>query len=320
MENIKKWAIVLLIVNLVVVIYYGQSIKKEIRAVKVEHASYFQNLSNQISNQGNNLSSSMEYLIRESNNLITEYKHKIVNTDLAQKRGDIEFEVVIKESSSNSKIIGEFKELDSTNSYEVEFEQIEGLTYRGNIKLALDKNYEVLIYEQMNDGATRKLNNSEISLHLYNEVYANRIQSLGSGTSTTADELTYTYSFRFTTDIIEGADIAKVLLEATDDKQNIIAEYDITSSISAGSFHSAQLADKYRLAVASGEIDAGMAFDDYAAEFGDEFVDTEQSYLEYSVEKRFTKDELDENWEMFSDGRYYFTVKVIFEDGIEIRL
>jgi|GEM_PF-2684095 len=320
MENIKKWAIVLLLVNMAVVIYYGQSIKKELRAVKDEQTSNYHNLSNQIITQGNNISSSMEYFIRENNNLIADYKHRIVNTDLTSKSGDIEYELVIKESSSNSKIIGEFKELDSNNSYRAEFEHTEGLTYRSKTTLALDKNYEVHIYEQMNDGATKKLNTSEIYLLLYNEVYADRIQGLGSGTVTSDDRITYEHSFKFTGDIIEGANIDKVILQVIDSQQNIFNEYDITNQVSTKTIHNAELEDKYKVALASGQLEYEMTFDKYVAQYGSELEEKGHPYILYNAEKSFTKDELNEDWEMIRDGRYYFTLKVIFEDGIEVQL
>lgn len=318
MENIKKIAVLLLVVNIAVVIYFGQSILKEIRELKDTQSSQYVNLTHQVINQGNHLLGSIENLINNSINPIDGFKHSVLNMDPAEKRGDVEFELVINESSPNSKLIGELKELGGTNSVQVEFERLEGLTYRSIVYLALDKNYEVDIYEKTNDGATKKLNISDMAVHLYNEIYAERIQGLGSGTSSTADELEYRYSFRTTRELVEGTEIAQVIIEARDDQQNVIQEF--TSEASTGSVYSAELEDKYKVALAAGYIDPIMTFGEYAAQYGEEVGESDQPYEIYYVAKTFTKDELSEHWEMFRNGSYTFTIKVIFEDGIEISL
>lgn len=324
MELVKKMTVLLLVVMIALVIYYGQSIKKELRAIQEENASLYQNYLNQTINHGNHVLSSMENLILENNNFIVDYKHKILNVDLAGKSGEIEFEVIMKEVGSNRSIVGQFEELGGTDSYPVEFERLEGLTYRTIINLDLDKNYKLQLYEVADDGATRQLNNNQISLHLYNEFYANRIQSLGSSTTTSADRIVYQHSFGFTGEKIEGADIDKVILEAMDEQQNVIAEFDITSSVVIRTNHNAELEDQYRLALASGQLAYEMTFQEYLAEFGYALEDTEAgigtSSLQYSVEKTLTEADLPEYWDLITNGNYYFTLKVIFEDGIEIKM
>ena len=320
MDNLKKWAMLLLILNMGIVIYYGQSIKKEIRVNRTLNERQVQDITNQILYQSSQITQNIRTIINERDNLVTNFNYTILKTNDQLNTGEVELVITLKESSKNSNVIGEFQVLGSSQTYTVVFDKRDGLTYRGLIDIPLNHNYELNLYEQTENETNKQLNTTVYSLHFYNEFYADRISRLGSYTSTNGQRLTYKLEFKYANDHGFNKDIDKITLQFVNSRLDTTTEFDVTNKLSSQVTYDKQLEDKYKIAIASGEISSELTYNDYVQQFHAQSSNEDNQALIYYIDVNLTQDDLAEHWEDVMKGNYYFNTVVIFEDGIAIQL
>jgi hypothetical protein len=250
-EGKQKFIIVLLVINLIVVSYFGVTIKNNIEDSYQTINSQIQNVKTTVYNLENRISDTIEDALEQEKNRIEESNFKYQKIDIEAKKAVIYFSAKLESLSANSKILLAYNEENSTSCKEVEMKKINGLTYGAIVDLSIKNNYEYDIIERSNDGAEVVLNIHKKRCSLYDEFFTYRISNNNSGNGRSRQSASYNMGFAVNDFDLEEYGVDKIQLKVYyDDK--LIKEDDVTDKVISGIDQEAF--EKYKLAVASGEI------------------------------------------------------------------
>lgn len=263
-ENKKKTIIILLIINAVLVCYFGFSIRKQLNRERDQLASHISNISSMVSSLESRISSNMQNILNEKDNMVKKAEYACTDIDADRKKVMADFTVDLKAVKANSDIYLSYRPQSDNNIQEVKLQKINGLSYGASIELHMDKNYEYDIIERVDGGGEALLNVNKQYAYLYDKFYQQRVQLHGTGTTQGGDELFSSCSFSVNHFGIDKFRIDKVFLKVFyNDK--LIDSIDVTDRIISSS--NGDLTAHYNAAIASGQISENMSIEEFAKNF-----------------------------------------------------
>lgn len=271
-ENKQKIVTVLLLINAILITYFGISLTKKINMQNNILANKISNISHSVSYLENSIPNRIQSVLDDRDNLLDTAEYKYENIDTVNKKAVVNLAVNLKAVSPNSKIYLAYSKIDENNVQEIRLEKKAGLSYYANIELDLDKNYQYDVIEKVDGGGEALLNVNKQYIYLYDELYGFRVQTHSSGSSRSNEQMDLDFSFSIDDYGKYELGIEKVLLEIWYEG-NTIDQIDITESIVNSDISS--IMNHYNVAVASGYIDSGMGIEEFA------------EHIEYKPEEKY---------------------------------
>jgi hypothetical protein len=264
-ENKQKVIIVLLIINAILVSYFGISLTKNLNAKNDMLVNQINGVSNWIVHFDNSISGRIQSALEARDNMIHMADYKYAKIDSINNKAALDLTVNLKAVNANSKIYLAYSEVDTSYVQEVELARKEGLSYGASVEMDLDKNYQYDVIERVDGGGEALLNINKQYIYLYDEFYSMRVQMHGSGSGRTNEQIDFDISFSVDDFGMDEFGLDKVLLEVIY-KGKIIDTIDITSSIEYSD--NSSLKEHYNIAVASGQIDPAMSMEEFGRTIG----------------------------------------------------
>lgn len=246
----QKIIITLLVINIIVVSFFGITINNQVLEHNQQLQSEINNLRGAINNIDSNLEYTIESTLEQNRNRIDDIQYSYKSIDAAKDKAVITYTVLLKSVSANSKVYLAYSPDNSAKVTEVELNKTAGVAYQGDVELSLDYNYEYDIVERSDDGAETLLNVHKQRQPLHDEFYTNRVLvvSRGSGKSDT----TYGEDFAFSVSDFGISDYAleSIKLEVSYEGQ-IIHQQDITLDLIDAA--DTKAIEEFNASIASGE-------------------------------------------------------------------
>ncbi|MDF2926566.1 MAG: hypothetical protein K0R57_5480 [Paenibacillaceae bacterium] len=308
-----KAALVLLTANLLAVIYYGHSIKKEVASTRNETASVMSNVQREMMNLESRIINGIGNEIKTQGNKVENVNYEYKDIDPVRKTAVVDLTVTLKEVSGTAKVLVAYSAEGNGPSGEAELTLRSGLTYGAQFEVSAERNYLLQVWEKSESGDQRQLNAYEERLSLYDEIYARRVTVDTRGTAVSKEKLEADFSFSVSNTEIPDMGIKKVRLQVM--KNNVLYdEVDVTARIQQ-SGSDGQIRDRYNLAVASGQIDPSVTLEQFARQNpSPEKPDGRTHYL-YFHTVTFAKDYLELKLNQESAHQLSFRLAIEFQDG-----
>lgn len=278
-EDKQKVIIVLLMINILLICYFGISITGKLDNRDDVLLNQINNVSNSVANLENSVSENIQSVLEARYNMIDTTEYKYANIDAVNHKATINLSVNLKTVKPNSRIYLAYSEIDANNVQEIEMTKKEGISYGASVEWNLNKNYQYDVIERIDGGGEALLNSNKQYLYLYNEFYENRVQMLGSGSGRSNEQLDLDYSFSVNDFGMEEFGLDRVLLEVGYEGK-VIDSIDITDRIASGT--GSDMIDQYKIAIASGEIDASMSIKEFEKNMGFRQEDKNDTRTYYS--------------------------------------
>ncbi len=260
MDNKQKVIIFLLVLNLIVVGYFGITIRNHVINKNEHLRSEISSLRSDVFNLEHRLSNSIEDILEQNKNRVNHVQYCYKEIDSDAKNAVITYTFELESVSSNSKVYVVYSPQDSTQVVEAELKKVNGLTYEADVELSLDHNYEFDILERSDDGAETLLNTRKEYQPLYDEFYTYRIAMQSRGTSRSNQSYEQSMLFSVKDFGIDDYAIDTMNLEVYYEGK-LIDEKDITNDIVSGSDQEA--IEQYHMALASGEVEVSVTESEY---------------------------------------------------------
>jgi len=274
-ENRQKAIIALLIVNAVLVLYFGVSLGKKLTEVRDQVVSQISNVNNMVASLEGRIMSNVQSLLDARDNLVNNVSYTFIDIDAENKKAIVSFAADLKEVKPNSEIFLAYGQEESSDIKELKLDRISGLTYGGDVELDLDKNYQYDLVERVAGGGEALLNTYKQYASLYNDFYQERIQVHESGYVQSRDETGINIGFSVNSFGMAEFELDNAVLEVLYNNE-VIDSFDVTNSLIQDS--NMDIKQHYNIAIASGEIDVSMSLRDFAEKFGyEQFGYEEQS-------------------------------------------
>lgn len=255
-EGKQKFIIILLVINLIVVSYFGVTIKNKIEDTFWNIESQVQNVRTAVYNIDNEVKSAVSNALEQERNRVVEAEYDYQKIDSKAKKAVIYYSVKLKSVNANSKIFLAYNEENSTYCKEVEMKKINGLTYGVVVDLSLEKNYEYDIIERSDNGAEAVLNTRRYNCSLYDEFFEYRVMENNYGAGKSEDSANFHMYFSVNDFDLSDNAVDNVELKVYYDNK-VIKQEDITDKVIVGADQEAL--EKYYIAVASGEIESTVS-------------------------------------------------------------
>lgn len=257
-----KAVIALLVLNLIAIIYFGNSLSKKIGNVQANVYSEMSNVRNTVMTIEGGISNRVIQALEAQRDMIDHVDYTVREYDAEHKTAQLTLEVTLKEVTPESKITISYS-AEGGPSDEAELVQQSGLIYGAELELSLEHNYEFEVWEQSASTGQRKLNVNKHRMPLYDDFYAYRVQQRGSGTSTMQHSLETDFSFAVKDLGIAGTEMERVYVQVWHNNE-VYDEVDVTHQVleSPGDYN--HIRDKYNIAVASGAIDPSVSLEQFA--------------------------------------------------------
>ncbi len=314
-EDKQKAVIVLLIINAILICYFGISLTKNLNAKNDILVNQLNNINNSISYLEGDISDRIQSALDERDNLVDTAVYKYANIDTVNSKATLDLTINLKAVSPNSKIYVAYSEIDKKIVKEIELAKKEGLSYYTSVELDLNKNYQYDVIERVNGGGEVLLNIDKQYICLYDEFYGMRVQMNNSGSSSSNEWIIFDFSFSVNDFGMDDFGLDKVLLEVLYEGKTIDT-IDITDSILSGD--NSGLTDQYIEAITSGRIDLSMSMEDFGKSIGykPEEVNDKIAYYNYThrIDYKSEYPELEFNMEKNS---MYYNLIITCKDGYQ---
>lgn len=316
--NKTKALIILLAANLVVMIYYGNSIRNEIRHSRDMTTAGINNLQNRMTNMEYSIVSGIGNELKAQTDKVSSFDYTYDTLDPEGQTAALQVTVALKEVSPSGRIAIIYTPDSGGASTEAELESQGGLTYGARLELSMTNNYEVHVVEKTDGAGGSQLNAYPHRLPLYDDFYETRIMMTSSGTSMSQGRLDADFSFTVKDLDVVGTELEKVRLQVLKGTE-LLEELDVTERVVQRDGNYAHIADKYKLALASGEIDDSVSLDQYAAGLGEKpgLRDDGNRHYAYTHVVAFDTDYPMLKLTMESAKELVFRLIVECEDGYE---
>lgn len=317
-EDRQKKIVLLLMINAVLICFFGISISKQIRQINTKNdmlAGQIKDIKNSIGYLDNRISNTINEL-NDRYNLVEKVDYKFTHIDSAGKKAVLDITAKLKAVKSNSKIYLSYCDVDSDNIQEVELAKKDGLTYGTYIELDMQNNYVYDIIERTEDGGEALLNTNRGTLYLYNELYDRRIQFHSSGSVREKEQSNFDFVFSVNDFGLDEFGLDSVMLELLyEDK--VIDEIDITDSISEYNYGIGLINEQYRLAVASGEIEPDTDIEEFKKTVRpvSEGTDDPRKYYTYTHRINYSTDYPELQLDSDKAGNINYNLIITCRDG-----
>jgi hypothetical protein len=177
-----------------------------------------------------NVYSSMLSLQESELDKVDSFNYSLSQYDENIGKIDTDFEVTLKEIKPNSKVFLILKDDKEGKEVQLPLTNKVALTYTGNLKLSIDRNYEIQVVEELEDGGKLQLNYVLFNAYLGEQFSQNRILDIGSGGSIDKEERTENRTFIINSYGIEALEVDKIILYVLY-RGATIDNYEITNDI-----------------------------------------------------------------------------------------
>jgi len=312
-EKRQKTIIALLIVIVILVFYFGLTIKNQSTDRNIIY-NQLSNINNTIYQLEERIVNRIATVLEEQENRVRNVDYKYTNIDVDEKTAVLDFSVDLKNVNTNSRIYLACRTDDDMDIKEVELNKLGGLSFGVTIELYLDKNYSYDFIERIDGGEETLLNTSPGTLYLYDEFYKNRVLMNSTGKGFSDESLEKTFEFSINDFGVDKFKIEKVVLEIFyDDKlKDSLDISDIIIPVDNG-----DLSDRYNIAIASGQIDSNVTIEEFAKMISDYKMQNEsgRKYYLYKHEIVYAIDYPELELNLKDIENLYFNLVIIFEDG-----
>lgn len=312
----QRIIIILLIINAVLISYFGITIKKQINTKNDMLIGLVSDVNNSIAYLDDNISSRIKSELDERYNLVDVVDYRFKHIDSAGNKAVLDIDVKLKAVNSNSKIYLAYSEIDANNVQEAELAKKDGLTYGASIEMDLQKNYQVDVIERVDGGGQSVLNTHKQYIYLYDEFYRMRVQVHSSGSARSNEQIDYDFMFSVNDFGMDEFGLENVLLEVWyEDK--VVDKIDITDSIMKYSYSIIGLKEHYNIAIASGQIDPDMSMEDFKKliEFKSEEKNDSRTYYTYTHRINYSTDYPDLQLDRDKADAMHFSLIITCKDG-----
>ncbi|MCR8659205.1 hypothetical protein [Paenibacillus endoradicis] len=278
----QKVIIVLLVLNLIVMLYFGNSLGKKINNYEVQTNEIMNSIQNNMISLENGIINGVGNELRAQADKIARVDYTLIDVDPVQKKAQIGIVITLKEVSPLAEISISYSAQDDEESKEAVLVNQSGLIYGSKLEMSLDHNYRFDVWEKSASTGQKKLNVSEQLLPLFDDIYANRVTMNGSGTGISQDQLDVDFSFSIKDLGFTGMEMEQVLMQILKDNEQY-DEIDVTGQIEQHAGNYAQIENKYKVSIAAGQIDQSVTLEQFAIDNGYEPEQGEQDVnLQYS--------------------------------------
>lgn len=316
--NKGKAILVLLALNLVLMLYFGITLGRKIEANRIQTLSEVAGLNNQLLMMNDSIASRVNEALNAQADRIEQAEYRIVDVDSEADTARVDLTVSLKEAASGSQIYLSYYSSEQKEPQTAELSLKEGLLYGAEIGLSPGHNYYYDVWEESGSGK-RKLNVNERPLPLYDDLYTGRVQFEGGGTSSSDERLEANFAFTVRDLGWEAAQLDQAVIEVLLNGR-MIDEQDITGRLQVSSAAYGMLEDKYRLMVASGQLEPSVSLEEFA-EMQDYLPETTDpanggdTRYTYKHRIEFGQDYPDMKLDMDSARDLSLKLKLIFKDG-----
>lgn len=312
-EKRQKIIIALLIINAVLVSYFGITIKNQFNDINILY-NRLSNIDNTIYQLEERITNRIALVLEEQDNRVRNVNYSYMNIDTDKKKAVLDFTVDFKNVKPNSRIYLSYRADGVKDRKEVDLDRIEGLTYGVTVELNLDKNYTYDFIERLNDGGETLLNVHPRNLYLYDEFYKNRVFINSTGSGFNDESLEKTFDFSINDFGIDKFKIEKVLLEIWYDG-DLKDSLDISDKIIE--VNNSDLSARYNMAVASGQIDSTVTIEEFDKTIRDYEMQNESGRKHYLYIHEIVFDTDYPEWDLNRKKieNLHFNLVITFKDG-----
>lgn len=259
----KKVIIILLVLNLLVMLYYGNALGKKIGNYQAQTSADMNVMQNNIMSLENRIINGVGNELRAQADRIAEVDYTLLDVDPVLKKAQLELKVTLKEVSPLAEISISYSAQDDDQSQAVALVEQSGLIYGTKLEMSLDNNYRFDVWEKSVATGQKKMNVSEQRLPLYDDFYTNRVSMNGSGTASSQDRLEMDFTFSINDLGVAGTEMEQVLVQVWKDNVQY-DEVDVTQQLEQRTANYAQIENKYKVAIAAGQIDQSVSLEQFA--------------------------------------------------------
>ncbi len=269
-EDKQTILIVLLVINAVLILYFGTTFNRNQKSNHSMLISQINNINNTVSYLDSSITQRIQNMLDAKENMIASADYEYVNIDTANNKASIDLTVQLKAVSADSKIYLAYSEIDkSSHVQEIELAKKEGLSFGAKFELDLDKNYQYDVIERVDGAGEALLNNNQQNIFLYDRFYRMRVLMDSSGSGRNNQQINFDYIFSVDDFGIDDFGLEHVMLEVFS-AGRLIDQIDVTDKLESRVHNN--LKEHYNMAVASGQIDTQMVIEEFIEhmEYADE--------------------------------------------------
>lgn len=315
-ENKQKTIIVLLIINAILIVYFGVTIKNNSNEKVQMLANQLHNLNNSISNLDSSIPGRIQSVLDEKENLIVTTDYQYVTIDAENNEAVIDVSLKLKSVNANATIYLAYGVRDTGVVQEIALTQKEGLLFGTRIEVDLNKNYQYDVIERVDGGGEALLNTALQNISPYDDFYRNRVFIDGFGSGTSNDEMDLHCSFSVDDFGIDAFSLKSVQLEITYEG-HVIDLINVTGLVASDVNN--DLRDRYNMAIAAGKIDLGMSLEEYVSmhEYSLENENQTRKYYFYSHTIDFKTDYPELKLDRFKAENLHSKLIITCRDGYQ---
>lgn len=319
--NKGKAILILLALNLVLMLYFGITLGRKIEANRTQTGSEVAALNNQILMMNESIASRVNDALNAQADRLEQADYRIVDVNSETDTARVDLNISVKEASAGSTLYMSYYSSGQKEPQTAELSLKEGLLYGAEIGLSPGHNYYYDVWEESGSGK-RKLNVNERSLPLYDDLYTGRVQFEGGGTALSDERLEADFAFTVRELDWEAAQLEQAVIEVQLNGR-IIDEQDVTGLLQPSSASYGILEDKYRLMVASGQLEPSVSLEEFAEMQGHQPETTDPANggdTRYTYKHRieFGQDYSDQKLDMDAAQGLSLKLKLHFKDGFTL--
>lgn len=259
-ENKEKIIIGLLILNMILVLYFGIKIRKDYKFLNQRLGREVVSINNGIRNIEHSLSNRVENLLNNQKDRVSEATYSYLNIDSKNLIASLSFSICLKEVSPGGEVYLVYNVAQEPKTEEVLLQHAEGLTYKTQINLGLDKNYEYSLIEKTSDGGMKQLNTHKLNILLANEFYDQRVQMHEASGSYDDKSIEQSISFSVDNLGIETFSLKDVKLELFYEGK-LLESKTVTGNLISSK--NGDYVERYNVALASRQIDESTTLQEF---------------------------------------------------------
>jgi len=312
----QKIIIVLLIINAVLVSYFGITITRQLSTNNNILVGLINNVNSSISYLEDNISNRIKSELDDRANQVEKADYQFTYINAAESKAALDFTVKLKAVNADSRIYMAYGEIDSDTVQEVELARKDGLTYVASVELDLQKNYRYDVIERVEGRGQAILNTRKQHINLYDEFYTMRVQVHNSGSARGNEQIDFDFMFSVNDFGLDEFGLENVILEIIYEDREI-DKIDITDKVAKYSDNIVGLKERYNMAVASGRIDPGMSLEEFKKiiEFESEEKDGSRTYYTYTHRIQYASDYPELQLDRDKAGRMRYKLVITCKDG-----
>jgi hypothetical protein len=252
MEKNKKYNIIIigLIVAIALIINHNIQLRREMGYLSNRITNMERNIYNGLDDLSDDISYSIENLLNEQKNLVTNYNfvYKGVDTKTGIVKAQIYF--MLKQSDSNGSVNLNVSTQNNSTGKDYECVSTNGINYTCEVEIPFKDNYIINIYEKSDNQSTKKLNSHAYTNNIKNE-FENRIHILGMGTRYVKNQTEYAFSLQNKTFGEQDFKVKSVVVKAFYEDKEVF-----TKDVTDYNIVNYEARERLMLMIAAGDVDS----------------------------------------------------------------